>query len=180
MCQFKHPLTVDHQFLTFYKHWYVTTVSDGRRWSRGPSATIDGHRWPSIMFRLTPEHIQVTSIVTGAHWSFRKHSLPLQSRGSFVVHGYSFQFTSFRWLGGSGLPLSSIPCLTFHPKNNCPNFEFKSEKISNVMSVDFRLLNRFLQNRGRCYDYNFLRFSTIFGEKIGVFLKNQCYDQHFE
>jgi hypothetical protein len=24
---------------------------------------------------------------------------------------------------------------------------------------------------GRCYDHNFLRFSTIFGEKIGVFLK---------
>jgi hypothetical protein len=31
----------------------------------------------------------------------------------------------------------------------------------------------------RCYDHNFLRFSTIFGEKIGVFLKNQCYDQNF-
>jgi hypothetical protein len=25
--------------------------------------------------------------------------------------------------------------------------------------------------RGRCYDHNFLRFSTFFGEKIGVFLK---------
>jgi hypothetical protein len=24
---------------------------------------------------------------------------------------------------------------------------------------------------GRCYDHNFLRFLTIFGEKIGVFLK---------
>jgi hypothetical protein len=23
--------------------------------------------------------------------------------------------------------------------------------------------------RGRCYDHNFLRFSTFFGEKIGVF-----------
>jgi hypothetical protein len=33
--------------------------------------------------------------------------------------------------------------------------------------------------RGRCYDHSFLRFSTIFGEKIGVFLKNQCYDQNF-
>jgi hypothetical protein len=32
---------------------------------------------------------------------------------------------------------------------------------------------------GRCYDHNFLRFLTIFGEKIGVFLKNQCYDQNF-
>jgi hypothetical protein len=31
----------------------------------------------------------------------------------------------------------------------------------------------------RCYDHNFLRFSTIFGEKIGVFRKNQCYDQNF-
>jgi hypothetical protein len=26
---------------------------------------------------------------------------------------------------------------------------------------------------GRCYDHNFLRFSA---KKIGVFLKNQCYD----
>jgi hypothetical protein len=33
--------------------------------------------------------------------------------------------------------------------------------------------------RGRCYDHNFLRFSTISGEKIGVFLKSQCYDQNF-
>jgi hypothetical protein len=32
---------------------------------------------------------------------------------------------------------------------------------------------------GRCYDHNFLRFLPIFGEKIGVFLKNQCYDQNF-
>jgi hypothetical protein len=32
---------------------------------------------------------------------------------------------------------------------------------------------------GRYYDHNFLRFSTIFGEKIGVFLKNLCYDQNF-
>jgi hypothetical protein len=30
---------------------------------------------------------------------------------------------------------------------------------------------------GRCYDHNFLRFFPIFGEKIGVFLKYQCYDQ---
>jgi hypothetical protein len=28
-------------------------------------------------------------------------------------------------------------------------------------------------------DQNFLRFSTILGEKIGVNLKNQCYDQTF-
>jgi hypothetical protein len=32
---------------------------------------------------------------------------------------------------------------------------------------------------GRCYDHNFLRFLTIFGEKIGVFLINQSYDQFF-
>jgi hypothetical protein len=30
---------------------------------------------------------------------------------------------------------------------------------------------------GRWYDHNFLRFSTILGEKIGVFLRNQCFDQ---
>jgi hypothetical protein len=36
--------------------------------------------------------------------------------------------------------------------------------------VNFRV------TRGRCYDRNFLRLSPTFGEKIGVFLKNQCYD----
>jgi hypothetical protein len=30
---------------------------------------------------------------------------------------------------------------------------------------------------GRCYDHNFLRFFPIFDEKIGVFLRYQCYDQ---
>jgi hypothetical protein len=33
---------------------------------------------------------------------------------------------------------------------------------------------------GRCYDHNFLLFFPIFGEKIGVFLKFQCYDQLFQ
>jgi hypothetical protein len=33
---------------------------------------------------------------------------------------------------------------------------------------------------GRCFDHNFLQFLPIFGEKNGVFLKNQCYDQIFE
>jgi hypothetical protein len=27
------------------------------------------------------------------------------------------------------------------------------------------------ENRGRCYDHNFLRFFPIFGEKIGIFSK---------
>jgi hypothetical protein len=35
------------------------------------------------------------------------------------------------------------------------------------------------KKQGRCYDHNFLRFLTIFGKTIGVFLKNQCYDQNF-
>jgi hypothetical protein len=39
--------------------------------------------------------------------------------------------------------------------------------------------NFFNNIRGRCYDHTFLRFLPIFGEKIGVFLKNQCYDQNF-
>jgi hypothetical protein len=34
-------------------------------------------------------------------------------------------------------------------------------------------------SRDRCYDHNFLRFLTIFGEKMAFFLKNQCYDQFF-
>jgi hypothetical protein len=38
---------------------------------------------------------------------------------------------------------------------------------------------RYVAIWGQCNDHNFLRFSTIFGEKIGVYLKNQCYDQNF-
>jgi hypothetical protein len=32
---------------------------------------------------------------------------------------------------------------------------------------------------GRCYDHNLLQMSQIIGEKIGVFLKYQCYEQFF-
>jgi hypothetical protein len=33
--------------------------------------------------------------------------------------------------------------------------------------------------RGRCYDHNFERFLPIFGEKIGIFLKNHRCDHIF-
>jgi hypothetical protein len=32
------------------------------------------------------------------------------------------------------------------------------------------------ENRDQSYDHYFRRFLTIFCEKIGAFLKNQCYD----
>jgi hypothetical protein len=35
-------------------------------------------------------------------------------------------------------------------------------------------------NWGRCYDHIFCDFWQFSAEKIGVFLKNQCYDQIFE
>jgi hypothetical protein len=41
------------------------------------------------------------------------------------------------------------------------------------------LLQKLRGTGGRCYDHNCLRFSTIFGGKIGVFLKNECFDQIF-
>jgi hypothetical protein len=33
--------------------------------------------------------------------------------------------------------------------------------------------------RDQCYDHNFLRFLTVFGEKIGVFLKKQILRSQF-
>jgi hypothetical protein len=42
-----------------------------------------------------------------------------------------------------------------------------------------KLLDKAQRIWGRCHDFKFLRFSPIFGEKIGVFLKHQCYDQIF-
>jgi hypothetical protein len=53
--------------------------------------------------------------------------------------------------------------------------EDEIEDIQQEIQVKIRLPT----SRDRCYDHNFLRFLTIFGEKIGVFLKNQCYDQNF-
>jgi hypothetical protein len=38
-------------------------------------------------------------------------------------------------------------------------------------SFEYVGISRFSEIRDRCYDHNFLRFLTIFGEKIGVFLK---------
>jgi hypothetical protein len=37
--------------------------------------------------------------------------------------------------------------------------------------------NHVVKTWGRCFDHNFLQFSTIFSEKFGAFLKNQCCDQ---
>jgi hypothetical protein len=42
-----------------------------------------------------------------------------------------------------------------------------------------RIGDKMLIWSGRCFDHNFLRFLPIFGEKIGFFLQNQCYDQIF-
>jgi hypothetical protein len=33
---------------------------------------------------------------------------------------------------------------------------------------------------GACYEHNFLRFLPIFGEKIGVIIRKQCFDPIFE
>jgi hypothetical protein len=48
-----------------------------------------------------------------------------------------------------------------------------------ALARNCKLKSRKIGSRGRCYDHNFLRFFPIFGEKIGVFLKYQCYDQLF-
>jgi hypothetical protein len=51
------------------------------------------------------------------------------------------------------------------------------EAMATDPSEDLRKL--LIRIWGRCYDHNFLRFLPIFVEKIGVFLKKQCYDQMF-
>jgi hypothetical protein len=70
---------------------------------------------------------------------------------------------------------------------------FSAAKVSLALTWSFRFKGPFTQHRfaslrivlgpvtiwGRCYDYNFLRFSPIFFEKIGVFLQNKCCDQKF-
>jgi lysyl-tRNA synthetase class I len=53
-----------------------------------------------------------------------------------------------------------------------------SEKVFLKLSVNHVTCFKHQHSWGRCHDHKFLRFLPIFGEKIGVFLKNQCYDQN--
>jgi hypothetical protein len=79
------------------------------------------------------------------------------------------------------------PSLIFRQSGSCPDLVLESILRNNFgqnLPIKPNLANlKFVCNYdpiwGRCYDHNFLRFLTIFAEKIGVFLKNQCYDQNF-
>jgi hypothetical protein len=57
----------------------------------------------------------------------------------------------------------------------CTNFA----KMNGLSEVNFGVDFLDYETRGQCYDHDFRRFSTIFGEKIGVFIENQCYDHNF-
>jgi hypothetical protein len=63
-------------------------------------------------------------------------------------------------------------------KENPENLASLPSPQANLKSILSRVLGGRV-TRDRCYDHNFLLFLTIFGEKIGVFLKNQCYDVTF-
>jgi hypothetical protein len=62
-------------------------------------------------------------------------------------------------------------------------------RIQNISGRDLNLDPNILKQRkilsalcwikGQCYNHNFKRFSPIYGEKIGVFLENQCFDPFF-
>jgi hypothetical protein len=47
-----------------------------------------------------------------------------------------------------------------------PRFEMMVESFAGILRVKLTW--------GRCYDHNFMRFLTTFGEKIRVFLKNNA------
>jgi hypothetical protein len=54
------------------------------------------------------------------------------------------------------------------------SFIHEAVLVSSALSQQLFLFRAVARvTRGRCYDHNFLRFLKIFGEKIGVFLKNQ-------
>jgi hypothetical protein len=48
-----------------------------------------------------------------------------------------------------------------------------------ALGTDFQSWVFLSQSGGRCCDHNFPRFSIIFGDNYGVFLKNQYYDPIF-
>jgi hypothetical protein len=67
----------------------------------------------------------------------------------------------------------------FKGKNKFVYFEKRSGLHTTTPRCSCKFRSRWIGSRGRCYDHNFLRFLTIFGEQISVFLKSQCYDQNF-
>jgi hypothetical protein len=67
---------------------------------------------------------------------------------------------------------SYSPCVFFN--ENC----FSSVNTE-IREIDSEYGGYRTRSRGRCYDHNFLQFLPIFGKKIGIFLKNQCYEQKF-
>jgi hypothetical protein len=66
-------------------------------------------------------------------------------------------------------PMEDYPVLDYPAAMDYGDQEEEEEEMKGKIRV----------TRGRCYDHNFLRFLTIFGGKIGVFFKNQCYVQNF-
>jgi hypothetical protein len=75
-----------------------------------------------------------------------------------------------------GDPFAHEPYDAINPWPVCRNLKDKHIKFEEISGQFFRLSR---VTRGRCNDHNFRRFLLIFGEKIAVFLKNQCYDQNF-
>jgi hypothetical protein len=59
-----------------------------------------------------------------------------------------------------------------------PHHQRLNQDMINV-KADYCFVSFPLHRSGVDVMHNFLRFLTIFGEKIGAFLKNQCYDPNF-
>jgi hypothetical protein len=81
----------------------------------------------------------------------------------------------------SGTETNRTDTMTMDPKSvKMPNVIRSRVVVVGECQVGKTSLCRQVRStRGRCYEHNFLRFLTIFCETIGVFLKNQCYDQYF-
>jgi hypothetical protein len=61
--------------------------------------------------------------------------------------------------------------LTKDPGEN-PSRLYLHTQLLSFQHATLNKLNNSVMKRGRCYDHNFLRFSTIFCEKMAFFSKN--------
>jgi hypothetical protein len=131
-----------------------------------------GQRWLGIDEAIRDEQSRerAVSSVTRLHLNLEKGQTPVTKLGEIclLVESFLSNLRSSPIWGGEATSSQKTSSIHFDTRLSWATFW-----------ATFRIKLITWMTWGRCYDHNFRRFLPIFGEKIGVFLKNQCYDHYF-